>query len=217
MRLISLNNYIEYTCLLLAIFFLIRDKKNFWRIFLLYMVIVCATETTAAIISKVYHHYNAWLYNIFMLIEATFVSYGLYYFLKYYIKSISYWILSSFCIILIANAFCIYQHGISTYNSLTASIMSVFFVIFSLLYFYVLLKDESFIDLKYHPAFWWVGGVLIFYFGGTIANFFDDIIQMKFFKDLNARSIIYTALNLFLYGFWSYSFICRTRQRKLCL
>lgn len=217
MHLITVNNILELVCLLFAIFFLIKDKKNFWLISILYILTVCATEIAAGIISKVYHHHNAWLFNIFMLIEATFVSYGLYYFLRDYIKNIAYWMLSIFCIILIVNAFCIYEHGIHVYNSLTASVMSVFFVILSLLYFYTLLKDESFIDLKFHPAFWWVGGVLIFYFGGTIANFFDDIIQMKFFKNFNARYIIYTTLNTFLYGFWIYSFICRARQRKLCL
>lgn len=217
MQLISVNNSIEYLCLLFAIFFLINDKVRFWRIALIYILIVCVTETTAGIISKVYRQHNAWLFNIFMLLEAAFVSYGLYYFLKDYIKNILYWILSVFCIILIVNAFCIYEHGIYVYNSLTVSVMSVFFVIFSLLYFYVLLKDESFIDLKFHPAFWWVGGVLIFYFGGTLANFFDDIILAKSFGVLYVRYIIYTTLNVFLYGFWTYSFICRTRQRKLHL
>lgn len=217
MHLLSFSNIIEYLCLLFAIFFLIKDRTTFWRISVFYILIVCLTETTAGIVSRVYHHHNVGIYNVYMLIEATYVSYGLYYFLKEYIKNIVYWILSIYCIILTINAFCIYEHGINTYNSLTVSIMSVFFVVFSLLYFYVLLKAESFIDLKFHPAFWWIGGVLIFYFGGTLANFFDDIIQMKFFKELNARTIIYTTLNAFLYGFWSYSFICRTRQRKLSL
>lgn len=206
---------IESICALFAIIFLIRDKNLLWKITIVYMLIVPSTEIFARYIGRLYHN-NLIVYNIYALVELTYITYAFYIFLKDFVD-IKKFIVPMYAIILaIYIGFSLTHNPLAEYNSITVSIMSVVFVIYGLLYFYFLLKDEKYIDLKFHPEFWWVGGAIIFYFGGTLANFFDDIILQKFLGKYNTRHIIYTTLNVFLYSFWSYSFVCRARQRTIC-
>lgn len=93
--------------------------------------------------------------------------------------------------------------------------MSVVFVLYCLYYYYLLLKDESFIEIKTHPEFWWVTGVLFYYFGSTMSNIFDGLFNVKIIGFATLRYCIYVLLNLILYSLWVYSFICRMKQRKL--
>ncbi|GGI27697.1 hypothetical protein [Pedobacter mendelii] len=204
----------ELTSLLFGIIFLIRDKSSFWRILILYIFLSAGTEVLGKYWGRIYHT-NLAIYNIFIFIELSFITYGFYNFLKDYVN-IKLWILVIYIATLIIYLGYFFIYGINSYNAFTVSIMSVVFVVYGLLYFFVLLKDENYVDLKYHAAFWWVGGVIIYYFGGTIANFFDNIIQQKFLGKYITRMIIYNTLNLILHCFWIYSFICRARQRKIC-
>lgn len=208
------SSYIELLCFFFAIYFLAKDKSIFWRVTMWYIVLVMLTEIVGRYFAIRYHT-NLFIYNIYTVFEISYITYGLYNFIKQY-TNIKYWLIATYSAIMLIYIGYTYVNGINVYNVLTVSVMSVIFVIYGLLYFLLLLKDEDFIDLKFHPAFWWVGGTLIFYFGSTLANFFDDIIQDKFLGKYNTRLIIYTTLNLFLYGFWAYSFICRARQRKPC-
>ena len=214
--LFSTNSTIESICLVFAVFFLSKDNKSrFWKITIAYMALVPSTELLGKYCAHTYHN-NIWIYNIYSLFEAAFVLYGLHYFLKDYIK-IQKLIIATFVLILSVFSIYTFVNGIRVYNNLMISMMSVFFIIYALLYFYLLLKDEAYVNLKFHPAFWWVGGVLIFYFGSTLANFFDDYFRITLYGKYTLRFFIYTTINIFLYGFWSYSFICRARQRKLSL
>ncbi|MBB6236755.1 hypothetical protein HDC90_001367 [Pedobacter sp. AK013] len=206
------SSYAELLCLGFAIYFLSKDKASFWRISIWYLVVVMVTEVVGRYCAVTYRT-NLFVYNIYTLFEISYVTYGFHTFIKQY-ADIKKWIIAIYGIILLIYITFTSIYGINVYNAFTISIMSVIFVIYGLLYFYLLLKDENYIDLKFHPAFWWVGGALIFYFGSTLANFFDEIIQQKFLGKYNTRSIIYTTLNFFLYGLWVYSFICRARQRK---
>ncbi|WP_168202543.1 hypothetical protein [Pedobacter sp. KBS0701] len=208
------SSYAELLCLICAIYFLAKDKSTFWLITICYMAIVMLTEIVGRYFAITYHT-NLCVYNIYTIFEVSFITYGFFTFIKQY-ANIKYWLTAAYVATIIIYTIFTLMYGINIYNAFTISIASVVFVIYGLLYFYLLLKDENYIDLKFHPAFWWVGGTLIFYFGSTLANFFDDIIQQKFLGKYNTRVIIYTTLNLFLYGFWAYSFICRARQRKTC-
>ncbi|WP_421945231.1 hypothetical protein [Pedobacter sp.] len=211
--LFSFVSTIESICGLFAIVFLIKDKNLFWRITIVYMLIVPSTEIFAKHIGRIYHN-NLIVYNIYALVELAYITYAFYIFLKDFVDIKKFLIPATAVILTVYIGFTLTHNPLAEYNSVTVSVMSVAFVIYGLLYFYFLLKDENFIDLKFHPAFWWVGGTLIFYFGSTLANFFDEIIQTRIRGNLNPRLLIYTTLNFFLYGFWSYSFICRARQRK---
>lgn len=207
------NVYPYYLSLGFSLFFLYGDKSRFWRITNLYMVIVVLTQIIARYSAKMYHT-NIEVYNVFIIVEISYITYAFYILLNQYIK-IKNWLTGIYLGTMIIYATYTYLHGLNVYNAFTISIASVIFVIYSLMYFYLLLKDENYIDLSNHPTFWWVGGTLIFYFGSTLANFFDDIAQHVYFGKYNVRTIIYITLIFFLYAFWAYSFVCRARQRKL--
>ncbi|PWS27580.1 hypothetical protein DHW03_08295 [Pedobacter yonginense] len=215
-KIISPSTCVELICLIVAIIFLAKDKSLFWKIAIVYMAITFSTETIASIISKVFHHYNVWLYNLYILVELCFVSFGLYKFLKEYTnpKPI---ILVGSGLMLLSYSYDLYSHGITELNTITINVSAIIFVIYSLYYFLLLLKDQNFIQLKYHPQFWWVVGVLFYYFGGTVINLFDEVLFDKVSTNNHLRWYIYVLLNVLLYSFWSYSFICRARQRRLHL
>jgi len=213
LRFFTITTIAELACLISALVFLIGDKRAFWKRIILYIFLAVFTEIFGKVLGRIYHN-NIPIYNLFILIELSFITYGFYVFLRKYID-IKLWMVCIYaaCLCIYFGYFLIY--GINSYNAFTVSVMSVVFVIYGLMYFYLLLKDENYIDLKFHPAFWWVGGAVIFYFGGTLANFFDSLFQSIYFGKYPIRYFIYSLLNVFLYGFWTYSFICRARQRKL--
>lgn len=207
------NTYPYYLCLAFSLYFLYRDKSRFWIITNLYLVLVVLTQIIARYSARTYHT-NIGVYNVYIILEISYITYAFYVFLSQYIK-IKNWLTGIYIGTMITYTTYTYLYSLSVYNAFTISLASVIFVIYSLMYFYLLLKDENYIDLRNYPAFWWVGGTLIFYFGSTLANFFDDIAQHIYLGKYNARAIIYITLNFFLYAFWAYSFVCRARQRKL--
>jgi len=213
MQYLSFTVVTELISLFLGVIFLIRDKSIFWRILLLYVFLSAGTELLGKFCARAYHT-NLLVYNIFIFIEISFISYGFYVFLKEY-ADIKKLIFSVYLATLVIYIGYFIFYGINSYNILTVSVISVVFVIYALMYFYLLLKDENYVNLKFHPAFWWIGGTLIFYFGGTLANFFDDIIRQNSFGKSSNRLFIYNTLNVFLHGFWIYAYICRARQRKI--
>ncbi|MFD2284757.1 hypothetical protein GJU39_12565 [Pedobacter petrophilus] len=207
----------EIICLIAAIFFLLKDKISFWKVNIAYLAIALSAEASGSYLYAQRHH-NLWLYNTFVLFEIAFISYGMYYCLKKYIDprpiiytglGISYTVFAIFA----------FKNGIHAYNDIfndnTVSVMSVTFVLYCLYYYYKLLNDEETLDLKYHPEFWWVNGVLFYYFGGTATNLFYGLFNVKVFEHIPLRLFIYYITNIILYSNWIYSYICRAKQRKL--
>jgi len=92
---------------------------------------------------------------------------------------------------------------------LTYSTMSVVFVVCSLYYFYLLLNDNQYIELKFSADFWWAVTTLLFYFGSTAVNIFRGKLMIKVTSENYLTYYIYLVLNILLSLGWSYSFICR--------
>ena len=115
----------------------------------------------------------------------------------------------------------IFVNGIYIYDDLTNTLMSVLLIFYSFYFYYSLIKDEAYISLKNLPAFWWVSGVLFFYFGSTVCNIFYEkfaplVLNPK--KGFNYFKYFFYAFNILLYSCWSYSFICRkwlTKRSKI--
>ena len=107
------------------------------------------------------------------------------------------------------------KDGVLVKHIWTTSTMSVLFVIYGLIYFYWLLKDDNDVKLTYSSSFWWVTGALFFYFGSTISNvFFNRLSTIMVSPKHYLTTYIFNALNLILYGCWCYSFICRKWEMK---
>lgn len=205
----SISILIELCCLFIAVYFLRNSKKNFSKITIGYLLLVCATEIFGMLWAKSTQTSNEWIYNIFILFEVTYISFGLYVtfkpLTKYSLLALTTSIITFFC----AYTFELNQNSILKFNATTILIQSILFVLLSSYYYYLIFKHKEPINLKLNDKFWWVTGIYIYYFGGTIYNLF--------IQNLTSNIVLtYTMLflNLLLYSIWSYSFICTSRQQK---
>lgn len=212
-----INIIIELSCFIMAIVFLKGDDLLFSKVTKGYLAIVVIIETIGFSMSKGFHLNNAWLYNIFIIFEATYISYGLYVALNKLTNKALVICTIPIITFIITYIFEIYTHGFLKFNSLTINIESVLFVIVSLIYFNLLIKQKDPIDLNTNAQFWWVSGVLFYYFGSTIYNLFIYFLYQDFPKSYAILIYVMLILNLLLYSIWIYSFICNSRQRKLLL
>jgi len=210
----SFNIIIELSCLATALFFLRNENTKFSYITIAYLTLVCITEILGLLYIKTLGQSNAWIYNIFIIFEATYICYGLYVALKFSTnKALQ---ICSFPLIIFCStyAFEVFNYGFLKFKTLTTTIESVLFVFISLIYFYLLIKQKDPINLKTHSPFWWVAAVLFYYFGSTVYNLFIHFLYQDFPKSYHILSYIMLGLNLLLYSIWSYSFICPSRQQK---
>ena len=213
---ITINTVPELICFAAALVFLLKDKEPAWRMLIIYLMLTCITEFTGIYIREVLHGPNMAVYNIYLLAECFFVSTFFYHLFKDNNNKFKWWMAwpGVFLVMYITELF---YNNFRSFVSVTASVMSVVFVLASLLFFYNKLKEEHFEPLLTSAQFWWVSGTLCFYFGSTVCNLFNDYLinNEVVVYDRSIRYLIFNILNIILYISWSYAFICRYRQRKL--
>ncbi|MDB5005395.1 MAG: hypothetical protein JWQ34_3620 [Mucilaginibacter sp.] len=199
----------EVICFLVAVICLLRARSLVWRSMVLYLLLTCVNEIAGKYIGKRYHN-NQWLYNIFIFFEAGFTFTMLANLLGKYVncKPI---IIPGFAIFIVSHIYGLINPGFLSYDYVTCVIMSAMFVLYSLYYYYLLLKDDLYVDLKYSPEFWWVAGTLLFYFGDTGCNIFSKQLETITIGPNKGHLtyLIFKVLNIILYGCWSYAFICK--------
>ncbi len=198
---------IEIVCFIVALVCLRKDTSFVWRSFIVFLFLTCLTEIGGLMLRKA-HHQNQWVYNIFLVGEAGFTSLMFASLLKQYIKSKPL-VLSGLALIVLLYIYDTIKHGFFEFNDLTETVMSVIFVIYSFYYYFLLIKDERYTDLKRSAPFWWVTGTLFFYFGSTACNLFLPFLKGVNIGQHNITYFIFVALSFILYGCWGYSFICR--------
>lgn len=202
-------------CLLIGVFCLAKDKTPLWRYFILYLLITCMTELSGIYIREVSKASNAPLYNLFLAVECSVISIFFYHLYRPYTNK------RSILILWLCIFFAMYIREFTTLHfasfvNISASTESVVFVLASLYFYYLILRDEKYVVLNTYAPFWWVNGTLIFYFGSTATNIFFDYLvhdQISWFSQ-SIRYITFSILNVLLYACWSYAFICRFLQRK---
>jgi hypothetical protein len=213
----TLNTIVEIICFLIALICLKKDNDVVWRSAILFLFITCVMEMTGIYVKRLYLadrlHIpsNAWVYNILILFQAGFFSLMFQHLLKKHSYS-RFIIVGGFALLIILHIYEIISQSIFVYDSLTNTAMSVLFVLYSFYFYYCLIKDDMYINLKYSPAFWWVAGTLFFYFGTTVSNLFYEkltsiVVNSK--HNLIYLKYLYNSFNILLYGCWSYSFICK--------
>ncbi|SHG46159.1 hypothetical protein [Pedobacter caeni] len=211
----TVNTIIEFSCLLVACLCLYKEKDPIWRLSILYLLFTCFTEVSAIHLRKVLHQSNLYLYNVFLLVECGFISTFFYFLYKKYVNK-SKWLIGWLSLFALFYTLELISNNFLNFTFKTASALSVAFVLASLYFYYLILKDEKFERLSIYPPFWWVNGTLIFYFGSTSTNiFFDYLIQdqISIFPQ-SIRYRIFNILNVLLYCCWSYAFLCKYLQRK---
>lgn len=214
MRLITFNTAIEFICFLAALVFLIKVKDVAWKLLIPYLLFIFLIETTGLYL-RTHGISNLRLYNGFLVLEGVFISYFFFHLYKPYAYKLK-WLMGWLCIFFTMYITeCIY-HDFNGFASITASLMSVVFVLVGLYFYYRKLKDESYEPLVSSASFWWVSGTLFFYFGSTVCNLFFDYLKEYEVVHYNqsVRYVIFNILNIILYSFWILSFICKYRQRK---
>ncbi|MCX2573410.1 hypothetical protein [Pedobacter sandarakinus] len=212
MELISAIVIAEVICLVCAFLLLKGDRVAFWKLNILYLLIALLSETFGNYLFSLKKN-NLWLYNIFILFEISFIFTGLYHGFKKYINPKPV-IFSGLGFIYLIYLFFFFKAGIMEFNSVTVTVMSVVFTFYGLYYYYLLLKDENFVEINGHPEFWWVTGVVFYYFGSTVINLLYHVFDFKLFKGFTLSYLIIIILNIILYSIWTYSYLCRARQRK---
>ncbi len=205
---LSYNILTEIICLMFAIIAL-RHDRSIWKTMIVFLAVVATTEVVGRQISHA-RMSNHWLYNIYLLLEAGFVGY-MFYHLFPKRKGLVY---SGLVIFLVSYSIEGYTSGFGHFFDVTNLISSTIFIILSLYYYYLLLNQSKFYNLLQYAPFWWVTGVLFFYFGGTVCNiFFSYLIQLTTAEiRIPLRYYIFNILNLVLYSCWSYAFVCRSRE-----
>ncbi|NHA04255.1 hypothetical protein G7092_10635 [Mucilaginibacter sp. HC2] len=211
----TINTVSEFICFGVALFCLFKDKSNAWRFFIVYLLVTCIVEILGIQCRKVWHTSNFMLYNIFVVVECTTISCFFYYLYKQY-QYKSMWLIVWLIVFFVCYGAEMVTEKFNSFVFETTTLMSIVFVLASLNYYYLILKDEQFRQLSNYAPFWWVNGVLFFYFGSTACNiFFDYFMEDKSLISGSVRYMIFNIIDIILYCCWSYSFICRYRQRTL--
>ncbi|SEP32974.1 hypothetical protein ACFGVS_08820 [Mucilaginibacter sp. AW1-7] len=215
MMFITINTGCEFICFLAALIFLIKDKDTAWKLFIPYLLLTCLVEMTGVYMRKVAHVPNYNLYNAFLMFECGVTSYTFYNLYKPF-KNTGKWLIAWYVFFIAMCTTELVMTHFKAFVSITAVVMSVVFVLASLYYYYLKLMDENFERLSFSAPFWWVSGALFFYFGSTTCNiFFDYLSSLKPINNqLSIRYYIFILLNITLYSFWSYAFLCRYLRRK---
>lgn len=213
---LSLNTIAEIICFLIAMFCLVQDKSKVWKGFIPYMLLVCITES-CGIYLRNHHTNNYMIYAVYMFFECLMVSCFFYHIYKRYNHKIIvlYAWMGLFLVVYLTEMI---SSNFKSFPSNTATFMSVVFVIASLYFYVLIIKDEKFRQLGTYPPFWIANGILLYYFGSTACNVFYDYLvthESGIAPNLSIRYTIFNLLNVLLYACWSYAFICRYYQRKL--
>jgi len=165
---LTFSTVFELQCFIVSIICLSKSNERAWKILPVYLLITCIAEVIGIYLKRE-HQANQWPYNILLICHVLFTSYLFLSLFRKHNKS-KLIIISGLVILTLLYLYDISQHGFLRFNLLTYNTMSVIFTIYSLYYFYLLLKDDQYINLKYSANFWWVAGVLFFYFGNTAVN-----------------------------------------------
>ena len=201
----------ELLCLIAAVVYLRKDRMP-WLAVVFYLPVVVLTET-AGIYLRQHHHANQWVYNLFMPIEAIFHTV----FYNYIIKSYYNFKPAAIAGLVVIGSLYIGElciHGLKVYCTLSVTVMSVLYIIYGLIYYYLLIQDEKFVRLRVHAPFWWVTGTIMFYFGSSACDLFFLLVKFDINTEFPIRRYIYYGLIIILYASWIYSFRCRYRYNK---
>lgn len=203
---------ITFLCLSFAFLYL-RKAKDWWCLFIPYLICTVFTEAVGPYSTHKQIDNNYWIYNLFEPVYFSFILFILYKICMELFK-IKIW-MQVVSIVLIVSY--LYESFTSRFKGF--SVLSYFFCNISITiiccsYYYHLLKQDDYIEIKKHAPFWIIAGLLFFCFGSTISYlFFNTLAQLNVKYGLPIRQIISVILNFILYSCWGYAFLCRYRQK----
>lgn len=214
LNLVTLNTAAEFICFLVGLVFLLKDKDPAWRLFIGYLFATFIGETVGLIMRRVLMIANLQLYNGVLVIECAFVSFFFYHLFKPY-GDYKRWLFAWYAVFALGYV-CELVFKPDDFVSISASAISIVFVLACLWFYYLKLNDARYEPLLSSASFWWVSGALFFYFGSTACNIFFDYLVKNEVSTYNnsVRYLIFNVLNIILYSFWCVTSVCRYLQRK---
>src|SRR5688572_13928343 len=145
---------IEFICLLFALLYVGRKKRaGFWFYLVWFMVFILLIEGIGWTMAVQFKKSNHFLYNIALPIEFLFITWILYNIFKPLTNSKP-WIIVGLTIFIVSFAVESFQKNFIIYNNFSATLASILFVIASGYFFYLLLRNEDYVDLMKSPSFW---------------------------------------------------------------
>lgn len=206
----TVNTTAEIICLVVAAVCLKKDKSIVWRSMILFLLITCITELLGVYFKKP-HQSNSNLYNVLLIFQIGFTCMMFQLLISRYVNSKPI-VISGLAVLTALYLYDTFKNNnFSEYNETANTGLRIMIMLFGLFYYYCLLKAEEYVDLRYLPGFWWVAGILIFYFGTSVIKIFLDHMEFKKIPMdvITLYVIIFKTSNVIYYGCWSYSFICR--------
>ena len=209
-----MSTFIEAIALLLAFIFLSHTKELIWRTVKWFLLFTVLLEITVNIIGKVYHRHNLWLVNVFTLVNFFVISWLLYRLSPQ--RKINRLLLSITAVVFAACfAYEIIYKGFFEYTVYSSIVSDIIILVFCNRYFYLLLKEDAWIDIPTHPAFWLVTGLFLFNLCALVADLFDEqLSSLYIFPDVSLYYLLYLVFSLILYSCWSFAFICKYQETK---
>ncbi|WCT10966.1 hypothetical protein [Mucilaginibacter jinjuensis] len=211
---ITVNTTAEFICFVVSLLCLYKDKDPVWRLLILFLLVTSMVEVGGIYMRRVLQQPNFMLYNVFLVIECLVESYFFYHLYKTYYNRFK--LFGSWAIIFLFVYFAeLITNKYAGFVFITFTVVSVVLVLASVYYYYLVLREDQFRSLSVYAPFWWVSGTLCFYFAGTASNIFFSYLAKDRAPIINhsVRYVVFNILNIVLYLNWSYSFICRYRQR----
>lgn len=211
------NIIIQAICLIAAWRYLRNDKELHWALQPWYLLIVVVTEGLGGYIGIVQQKSNLWLYNIFPLVEGTFISYFIYRICKPYGLRIRYWWiwLALFVVFFSIEQFFVERQV--PFHFWTVIWISCSFVAATIYYIYLLFKaPPQPIPLRQHAPSLWMGAISCFYFGTFVTTLLAQplITAQVELAGLPLYALLYLLLNMMLYGLWIITFTYRYRNLR---
>ncbi|WP_028295696.1 hypothetical protein [Olivibacter sitiensis] len=202
-------------CFIASLVFLKSDQERHWSILRLFLAFTVLTELFALYIGHWLRHSNLYVYNTYMLVEGLAMPTLLYFMNPIRKRSwlpygslLALWLLGYS----LFYAWYIWKKGLSDPADPLIDKLCFFILFYAVAYYVGLLLSNYRPDLLRQAHFWWVNGVLFFYFGNTVLNVLSKYLNMEMWPGMSARHFLFILLNILLYGLWTLSFYLRYRQ-----
>ena len=204
--------FIEAICLGFAVWSL-RKEDQWWKYFIHFLLLTVLVETAGYILYFRYGMSNHWLFNLRLLPEIAFLFFVLYRLNSNFFR-VALWLGIAFALFLMIYGWESFRSGWKSYSANANTLASITIIITACLFYYYLLKQDTFVEITSYAPFWIVSGLLIFYLGAFGCNLFvKQLTDIYKRTGVPIRFIIMLVLNFILYACWAYAFLCRYRHK----
>jgi len=213
---VLLNIAIQCACFIAACRYLRHDHERHWAAMPWYLAVVVVTEALGGYFGSVLGIRNAPLYNVFMLIEGTFISYFIYRLCRHYGLRFVHWCL---WLLLFIGAYITelsLTGSFSSYATSTINLLSLSFLAGCVYYGAMMFRfGDVRISVYRHGPTVWMAAIAYFYSGTLTAGLLaGPLIELRIgVAGIPVYTVAHLLMNYFLYTLWIYTFMCRYRNR----